>query len=112
MKHYLMLILILISFVIITSAVTLARSEGSSFQEDYYKSFKNDKNYSYYEELAYYNAYLSWLYERKQTLNQDIRLYEMRYNKALEDLDNLTMEITRIEEIVKNITDKFDNKLR
>ncbi|MGA1823559.1 MAG: hypothetical protein ACMUIP_02770 [bacterium] len=111
MKKGLFILVILIIFFMITLSPDPLAKE-LSYQEDYYKSFQQDKDYAHYEDLANYNAYLSWLYEQRRILDQNVRIYEMRYNKALEDLDKLDVEISRIEGIVKNVMEKFENKLR
>ena len=110
MKH-LITVIIITFFLIIFSVNSLAFAENSSF-EDYYRSYQNDKNYSSYEELAYFNAYLSWLYEQKDVLKLNMKRYEKKYNQALIDQEKLNNEISQVEEKVRNILNKLDNNLR
>jgi len=108
---YIITVAIIALFLIIFSVNSLALEENSSF-ENYYRSYLKDKNYSSYEELAYFNAYLSWLYEQQDILNINIERFEKKYNEAVRDRSDLKSETERIEEKIRDILNKLDNNLR
>lgn len=111
MMRYIITVAIIALFLIIFSVNSLAFEDNSSF-ENYYRSYLKDKNYSSYEELAYFNAYLSWLYEQQDILGQNIKRFEKKYNQAVQDQAELKDEIGRIEERIREILNKLDSNLR